>query len=64
MFSSSSKNAQFLLTLESSGKMKKEVIYSYKQSKIRPRILSSMVVSKNEIILNADDQIGVLKITK
>ncbi len=42
--------------------MKKEVIYSYKESKIRPRIGSSRVVNKGEIILNADDQIGVLKI--
>ncbi len=64
LFSSSSKNALFLLTVEPSGEMKKEVIYSYKESKIRPRILSSMVISKNEIILNADDQIGVLKIIK
>lgn len=64
MFSSSSKNALFLLTVAPSGEMKKEVIYSYKESKIRPRILTSRVASKNEIILNADDQIGVLKITK
>jgi hypothetical protein len=61
MFSSSSKNALFLLTITPSGKMKKEIIYSYKESKIRPRVLSSKVVSKNEIILNADDQIGLLK---
>lgn len=64
MFSSSSKNALFLLTIAPSGEMKKEIIYSYKESKIRPRILSSLVVSKNEIILNADDQIGVLRISK
>ena len=54
----------FLLTVEPSGEMKKDIIYSYKESKIRPRILSSMVATKNEIILNADDQIGVLKISK
>jgi hypothetical protein len=64
MFSSSSKNALFLLTVAPSGEMKKEVIYSYKESKIRPRILTSLVATKNEIILNADDQIGVLKISK
>lgn len=64
MFSSSSKNALFLLTVDASGEMKKEVIYSYKESKIRPKITSSMVISKNEIILNANDQIGVLKINK
>lgn len=60
--SSSNKNALFLLTVLSSGEMKKEVIYSYKESKIRPRILTSKVVSENEILLNADDQIGLLKI--
>jgi hypothetical protein len=64
MFSSSSRNALFLLTVAPSGEMKKDIIYSYKESKIRPRILASMVATKNEIILNADDQIGVLKITK
>lgn len=64
MFSSSSKNALFLLTVDSKGEMKKEIIYSYKESKIRPRILSSMVATPNEIMLNADDQLGVLKISK
>ena len=64
LFSSSSRNALFLMTVAPSGEMKKEVIYSYKESKIRPRILTSMVATKNEIILNADDQIGVLKISK
>jgi hypothetical protein len=63
-WSSDSKNALFLLTVDESGEMKKEVIYSYKESKIRPRILSSVVINKNEIMLNADDQIGVLRITK
>lgn len=64
MFSSDSKNALFLLTIAPSGEMKKEIIYSYKESKIRPRIGSSRVVSKNEILLNADDQLGVLSIKK
>jgi hypothetical protein len=63
MFSSSSKNALFLLSIAPSGEMKKEIIYSYKESEIRPRVLSSRVVSKNEIMLNADDQIGVLRIS-
>jgi hypothetical protein len=62
--SSGKKNALFLLTVSPSGEMKKEVIYSYKESKIRPRIKASRVISKNEIILNADDQIGLLKISK
>lgn len=63
-FSSSSKNALFLLSVDSSGEMKKEIIYSYKESKIRPVISESRVVSKNEIMLNADDQVGLLKISK
>ncbi len=64
MFSSSSKNALMLMTVTSTGEMKKEVIYSYKETKIRPRIASSMVISPSEILLNADDQLGVLKISK
>lgn len=64
MFSSSSKNALFLLTVAPSGEMKKDIIYSYKDSKIRPQMRASRVISKNEMILNADDQIGLLKISK
>jgi hypothetical protein len=64
LFSSTSKNALFLLTVDSKGEMKKEIIYSYKESKIRPRISSSLVATPNEIMLNADDQLGVLKISK
>lgn len=62
MFSSDSKNALFLLTVSDSGKAKKEIIYSYKESKIRPRIMTTKVIGKGEMILNADDQIGYLKI--
>ena len=64
LFSSDSKNALMLLTVSPNGEMDKEPIYSYKESKIRPRIGGSRVVNKNEIILNANDQIGVLKFTK
>lgn len=64
LFSSDSKNALMLLTVNSKGEMDKEPIYSYKESKIRPRILGSEVVNKNEIILNANDQIGLLKFNK
>lgn len=64
MFSSSSKNALFLMTVAPDGNMKKEIIYSYKESKIRPKMRSSMVISPNEILLNADDQIGLLKFKK
>lgn len=59
----SSKNALFLLSIAPSGEMKKEVIFNYKESKIRPRIMTSRVVGKNEILLNADDQLGLLKIS-
>lgn len=60
--SSSSKNALFLMSVEANGEMKKQVIYSYKESKIRPRIKASTVISDHEILLNADDQIGFLNI--
>jgi hypothetical protein len=59
-FSSSNKNALFLMSVAPSGEMKKEVLYSYKDSKIRPRINTSLVVSDHEILLNADDQVGLL----
>ena len=62
IFSSGGKNALFLLTVTESGEMKKEIVYSYKESKIRPRIATSKVINKGEIMLNADDQLGVLKI--
>jgi hypothetical protein len=59
-FSSSNKNALFLMSVAPSGEMKKEVLYSYKDSKIRPRMNTSLVVSDHEILLNADDQVGLL----
>lgn len=59
---STKRNALFLLSVSPSGEMKKDIIYSYKDGEIRPRTLSSRVVSENEILLNADDQIGLLKI--
>lgn len=60
--SSSNKNALFLMSVAPGGEMKKEVIYSYKESKIRPRVNASRVISDHEILLNADDQIGLLTI--
>lgn len=59
---SRSKNALFLMTVADSGEMQKQVIYSYKDAKIIPRILTSHVMDKNHIMLNADDQLGVLSI--
>jgi len=60
--SSDSKNALFLLTIDSKGEPNKEIIYSYKESETKPRILASREVSGGEILLNAEDQIGLLKI--
>lgn len=59
-FSSDSKNALFLLTIDSQGKPKKEIIYDYKESKIRPRITASRWINSSTIIINANDQIGKL----
>lgn len=64
VFSSDSKNALFMLTISEDGTPKKEVIYDYKESKLRPRILSSKLINPRTIILNADDQIGKLSIGK
>jgi hypothetical protein len=50
------------MSIESDGKFKKEIIYDYKESKIKPRVLSSKEVSPGEILLNADDQLGYLMI--
>ena len=50
------------MSIEPDGKFKKEVIYDYKESKIRPRILSSLEIVPGEILLNADDQLGLLEI--
>ena len=64
ILSSDKKNALMLLTVNAKGEMSKEPIYSYKERKIRPRIYGSRVVSPSEIIFNAKDQVGVLKISK
>lgn len=64
LFSSDSKNSLFLFTIDAEGKPSKEVIYDYKESKIKPRIMTSRATNNGEILLNADDQIGVLKIGK
>jgi hypothetical protein len=64
MFSSDSKNSLFLLTIDAKGEANKEIIYGYKESGIKPRILASREIGRGEILLNADDQIGLLKIGK
>ncbi|MES2812927.1 MAG: hypothetical protein V4670_10700 [Bacteroidota bacterium] len=60
--SSGSNDAMFLLTVLPSGEMKKEIIYTYKESKIKPYLGSSRITAPGEILLNANDQIGILKI--
>lgn len=62
IFSSDSKNALFLLTIEKNGEMRKEIIYDYKESKIQPFILGSRVIEDGLILLNANDQLGILEI--
>lgn len=60
LFSSGGKNSLFLLTIGPDGTPKKEIIYDYKDSKLRPRILTSKLINPSTIVLNADDQIGKL----
>lgn len=60
-FTSDSKNALFVLTIAADGAPTKEIIYDYKESKLRPRIFSSRLINPRTIILNADDQIGKLQ---
>lgn len=60
-FTSDSRNALFVLTIAPNGAPTKEIIYDYKESKLRPRIFSSRLINPSTIILNADDQIGKLQ---
>lgn len=62
LFSSDSKNALFLLTVAGDGEVSKEILYDYKESKIKPRIIGSRQTSPGKILLNADDQLGLLEI--
>lgn len=64
IFSSDSKNSLFMLTINSNGEPKKEIIYNYKESEIKPSILKSIEINPGELILNAKNQIGLLKIGK
>jgi len=62
MFSSNSKNSLYLLTIQPDGQMKKDIVYDYKDSKIQPYILGSLVAHEGLILLNANDQLGILEI--
>lgn len=61
MLSSDSRNSLFLITIAPDGKPKKEILFNYKESDIRPSILESKYIDDNTIILKAEDQIGELK---
>jgi len=60
IFSNGSNNSLFLLTVEDSGEVKKDILFNYKDSKIRQSVLGSVRSGKNKIILHANDQIGLL----
>ncbi len=62
VFSSDSKNSLLILKINPNGEFKKEEIFGYKQSKIRPKMIYSIEINPGEILLNANDQIGLLKI--
>lgn len=62
IFKSRSKNSLFLLTIDKNGKSKKEIIYSYKDSKIKPNILRSLDLGKGKILMSGNDQLGLLSI--
>jgi len=64
MFSSDAKNALFIATIRKDGSINKDILFSYKDNSIRPKIELMVNVGKNKIILNAYDTIGVLEIGK
>lgn len=62
IFKSRNKNALFVLTVDKNGKPKKDIIYSYKDSKIKPYILGSMSLKNGKILLSGKDQLGLIEI--
>lgn len=62
MFSSDSKNALFLLTVLPDGTPKKEILFDYKELKIKPSILQSRVIGPDMILLKANDQLGKIEL--
>lgn len=62
LFSNSSNNSLFLLRISKTGEMEKNIIYDYKDTKIKPYIKGSREVRPGQILLNAFDQIGLLTI--
>ena len=62
LFSSSSKNSLFLVRISQSGEMEKNIIYDYKDTKIKPYIKGSKQVRPGQILLNAGEKIGLLTV--
>jgi len=62
IFSRDTNNSLFLVTVNAKGEMKKEIIYSYDKSDIRSDFNKCVVIKDGEIMLNANDYIGILKI--
>jgi len=62
IFSKDNNNSLFLITVNAKGEMKKEIIYSYDKSPIRPNFYKCKTVKDGEIMLHADDYLGILKI--
>ncbi|MDN3675290.1 hypothetical protein QWY99_19850 [Flavobacterium branchiarum] len=62
IFSRDKNNSLFLVTVNAKGEMKKEIIYSYDKSEIRSNFSKCEVIKDGEIMLNANDYIGILKI--
>ncbi|MFB9056938.1 hypothetical protein ACFFU9_09305 [Mariniflexile ostreae] len=52
----------FLITVNNKGEMKKNILFSYDQSNIRPDFSKSAVIKDGEIMLNATDYLGILRI--
>lgn len=62
IFRSRNKNALFILTVDENGKPKKDIIYKYKDSRIKPYILGSVSLKNGKILLSGNDQLGLIEI--
>ena len=61
-FSNDQKNSLILASINPEGKIQKDVIYNYKDSKIRTSIEYSMGLQSGKILFDANDRIGILSI--
>uniref|UniRef100_UPI00404B6ADD hypothetical protein n=1 Tax=Flavobacterium sp. TaxID=239 RepID=UPI00404B6ADD len=62
VFSSSKNNSLFLVRIDANGEMEKNIIYDYKDTKIKPNIQRSKEVKPGQILLNAFNRLGLLTI--